>query len=95
MVISLALGCLFYLWRWPRRYLASSAWLAFNCLVVVLALKPDFPVWLQGAILLIALGLAAVSYWQWVRWTARLWLWIVAVSVAFLWLATAISYGPF
>ncbi len=56
MIISLALGGLLYFWRWPRRYLASSAWVAFNCLVVVLALKPDFPVWLQGAILLIALA---------------------------------------
>ena len=46
-------------------------------------------------VLLIALGLAAVSYGQWLKWTAKLWLWVVAVSVGFLWLATAIGYGPF
>ncbi len=45
-------------------------------------------------VLLICLGLAAVSYGTWIRWTARLWVWVILVSVGFLALAVAIGYGP-
>jgi len=38
-------------------------------------------------VLLIALGLTAVSYPQWLRWLARLWLWVILLSVGFLTLA--------
>jgi uncharacterized ion transporter superfamily protein YfcC len=48
-----------------------------------------------NAVLLISLGLTVVSYPTWIRWTARLWLAILALAIAFLALAVAISYGPF
>jgi hypothetical protein len=58
MSISLVSGAFLYFWRWPRRYLVRSAWLAFNCAAVALALGPgtQFPEWLQAGILLIALA---------------------------------------
>lgn len=46
-------------------------------------------------VLLICLGLASVSYPKWMRWTLRLWFWVILVSVAFLGLAVAIRFGPF
>lgn len=46
-------------------------------------------------VLLIALGLTVVSYPKWMRWTAKLWLWVVLVTIAFLGLAVAIRFGPF
>jgi len=46
-------------------------------------------------LLLICLGLTVVSYPKWLRWTAKLWIWIFAITLFFLWLATAIHYGPF
>ena len=46
-------------------------------------------------VLLITLGLAAVSYGKWIKWTAKLWLVIIPVTVLFLWLGTLIGYGPF
>jgi uncharacterized ion transporter superfamily protein YfcC len=46
-------------------------------------------------VLLICLGLAVVSYPRWLKWTAKLWLWVLLVTVAFLGLAVAIHYGPF
>jgi uncharacterized ion transporter superfamily protein YfcC len=46
-------------------------------------------------VLLIVLGLTAVSYGQWIRWTWKLWATVVTLSVAFLWLASAVGYGPF
>ena len=46
-------------------------------------------------VLLISLGLTVVSYPKWIRWTAKLWLGIVLVTVAFLGIAVAIHYGPF
>ncbi len=48
-----------------------------------------------NAVLLISLGLTVVSYPVWIRWTARLWLAILALAVAFLALAVGIGYGPF
>jgi len=46
-------------------------------------------------VLLITLGLAAVSYGKWIRWTAKLWLVVVPIIIFFLWLGTLIGYGPF
>ncbi len=46
-------------------------------------------------VLLISLGLAAVPYAKWIRWTAGLWALIAALSLAFLALAAVIGYGPF
>lgn len=46
-------------------------------------------------VLLICLGLTIVSYPKWLRWTGKLWLWILLVTVAFLGIAVAIHFGPF
>jgi len=46
-------------------------------------------------VLLISLGLTVVSYPKWIRWTARLWLWVILATVAFLGIAVAIGFGPF
>ena len=46
-------------------------------------------------VLLICLGLTVVSYPKWMRWTAKLWLWVILATVAFLGIAVAINYGPF
>lgn len=48
-----------------------------------------------NAVLLIALGLATVPYGKWLRWTWKLWAWILGVTVLFLALAVAIRFGPF
>jgi uncharacterized ion transporter superfamily protein YfcC len=46
-------------------------------------------------VLLISLGLTVVSYPKWIRWTAKLWLWVILATVAFLGIAVAINLGPF
>ena len=46
-------------------------------------------------VLLICLGLAAISYPRWLRWTAKLWFWVILVSVAFIGIGVAIHFGPF
>jgi uncharacterized ion transporter superfamily protein YfcC len=46
-------------------------------------------------VLLISLGLTIVSYPKWLRWTAKLWLWVILATVAFLGVAVAINFGPF
>lgn len=48
-----------------------------------------------NAMLLISLGLTAVSYPKWIRWTAPLWGVIILVSLVFLVIAVGINYGPF
>lgn len=48
-----------------------------------------------NAMLLISLGLTAVGYPKWIRWTAGLWAQIVLVSLIFLAIAVGINYGPF
>ncbi len=48
-----------------------------------------------NAMLLISLGLTAVGYPKWIRWTAKLWGQIVLISLIFLAIAVAIQYGPF
>ncbi len=46
-------------------------------------------------VLLISLGLTVVSYPKWIRWTAKLWLWVILATVAFLGIAVAIHLGLF
>ncbi|HUE99021.1 MAG TPA: SLC13 family permease [Anaerolineales bacterium] len=46
-------------------------------------------------VLLICLGLTVVSYPKWIRWTAKLWLWVILATVVFLGIAVAINFGPF
>jgi uncharacterized ion transporter superfamily protein YfcC len=46
-------------------------------------------------VLLICLGLTVVSYPKWIKWTARLWLWVFIVTAVFLAIGVAIHYGPF
>ncbi len=46
-------------------------------------------------VLLISLGLTVVSYPKWLRWTAKLWLWVILATVLFLGIAVAINFGPF
>jgi uncharacterized ion transporter superfamily protein YfcC len=46
-------------------------------------------------VLLISLGLTVVSFPKWIRWTAKLWLWVFLATVVFLGIAVAINYGPF
>lgn len=48
-----------------------------------------------NAVLLIALGLAGVSYVKWFKWVILLQLAVLAVTAAFILLAVAINYGPF
>jgi uncharacterized ion transporter superfamily protein YfcC len=46
-------------------------------------------------VLLISLGLTVVSYPKWLRWTAKLWLWVILATIIFLGIAVAINFGPF
>jgi uncharacterized ion transporter superfamily protein YfcC len=46
-------------------------------------------------VLLISLGLTVVSYSKWIKWLASLWVWMFALTVAFLAIAVAFGYGPF
>jgi len=46
-------------------------------------------------VLLICLGLTVVSYPQWLKWTLKLWLGVIAVTVVFLAVGVAIRFGPF
>lgn len=46
-------------------------------------------------VLLISLGLTVVSYPKWLRWTAKLWFWVILTTIIFLGIAVAINLGPF
>jgi uncharacterized ion transporter superfamily protein YfcC len=46
-------------------------------------------------VLLICLGLTAVSYAKWLKWSLKLWLWVFLITLAFLGLAVALNFGPF
>jgi len=46
-------------------------------------------------VLLISLGLTVVSYPRWLRWTLKLWLGILVITLVFLAIAVAIHFGPF
>jgi uncharacterized ion transporter superfamily protein YfcC len=46
-------------------------------------------------VLLISLGLTVVTYPKWLKWSLRLWLWVLLLTVVFLGVGVAIGYGPF
>lgn len=46
-------------------------------------------------VLLIVLGLTPVTFLQWLKWSLKLWLWVMLVALAFLALGVWIGYGPF
>lgn len=46
-------------------------------------------------VLLIALGLTVVTYPKWLKWSLKLWAFVVPVSLLFLGLAVALHFGPF
>jgi len=46
-------------------------------------------------VLLISLGLTVVSFPKWLKWTYKLWLWILGITFIFLAIGVAIHYGPF
>lgn len=48
-----------------------------------------------SAVLLICLGLTAVSYPKWLRWVMGLWVWVILASLGFLAIGAAMNYGPF
>lgn len=48
-----------------------------------------------NAVLLIALGLAGVSYIKWFKWVIKLQLAVLVITTLFILLAVAINYGPF
>ncbi len=48
-----------------------------------------------SAVLLICLGLTAVTYPKWLRWVMGLWIWVILASLVFLAIAVLINYGPF
>jgi uncharacterized ion transporter superfamily protein YfcC len=46
-------------------------------------------------VLLVCLGLSVVSFPKWLRWSLKLWVWILPVTLIFLAIAVAIHFGPF
>jgi uncharacterized ion transporter superfamily protein YfcC len=46
-------------------------------------------------VLLIVLGLTVVSFPKWLKWSLKLWGWVILVTIAFLAIAVSIGYGPF
>ncbi len=48
-----------------------------------------------SAVLLVCLGLTAVTYPKWLRWVMGLWVWVILASLIFLTIAVMINYGPF
>lgn len=49
----------------------------------------------SNALLLIGLGFTVVSYPRWFRWTIGLQAVMFAISMAFLWIAVQVEFGPF
>lgn len=45
--------------------------------------------------LLICLGLGGVSYAKWIKWTTKIWIPIIILSLIFLWIGSSIHLGPF
>lgn len=48
-----------------------------------------------SAVLLICLGLTAVTYQKWLCWMLGLWVWVILASLVFLAIGVMINYGPF
>ena len=96
------------IWRWftaPIEVLGSESGLTVIVIIVVLFFAAVLAyifgdgfsnlAYPTNPVLLICLGLTVVSYPKWMRWTAKLWLWVVLATVAFLGIAVAINFGPF
>jgi len=54
----------------------------------------EITVYPTNPILLIALGLASVSYPRWLRWTLPLWAAVLLITDLLLGLAVAVGCGP-
>lgn len=48
-----------------------------------------------NALLMIMLGVTVVSYAKWFKWTIKLQIGMMVFSLAFVWIAVLINYGPF
>lgn len=48
-----------------------------------------------SAVLLICLGLTAVTYPKWLRWVLGLWVWVILASLIFIAIGVWTNYGPF
>ena len=48
-----------------------------------------------NAVLLISIGLASVGYGKWIKFTWKLWVMVIPVTVLFLWLGILLHVGPF
>jgi uncharacterized ion transporter superfamily protein YfcC len=48
-----------------------------------------------SAVLLICLGLTAVTYPKWLKWVMGLWIWVILASLVFLAIGVSMHYGPF
>lgn len=48
-----------------------------------------------SAVLLICLGLTAVTYPKWLKWVMGLWIWVILATLGFLVIAVMTQYGPF
>lgn len=48
-----------------------------------------------NAVLLISLGLASIPYGKWLRWSLKLWAWVLPATLIFLAIAVALHFGPF
>ena len=46
-------------------------------------------------VLLISLGLTVVSFPKWLKWTYKLWIWVLGITFLTLAIGVAINYGPF
>jgi uncharacterized ion transporter superfamily protein YfcC len=46
-------------------------------------------------VLLVCLGLSAVSYPKWLRWSPSLWFWVAFATMIFLLIGVVFAYGPF
>ncbi|HPH95722.1 MAG TPA: AbgT family transporter [Anaerolineaceae bacterium] len=48
-----------------------------------------------NAVLLISLGLSSVPYGRWLKWTLKLWAWVLPLTLVFLLIAVFLRLGPF
>lgn len=46
-------------------------------------------------VLLISLGMASIGYAKWMKFTSKLWLAVIPITLLFLWIGTLIGFGPF
>lgn len=48
-----------------------------------------------NAVLLISLGISSVPYGRWLKWTLKLWAWVLPLTLIFLLIAVFLRLGPF